>query len=193
MVHENRQRTGKSIGVKLRQYALGSLVASVLATAAHAQTTTTVPTLTDAVNLTMAMRMRENVAATLPVNVTKAFPSLTSKQITCVKVASVGPMVSSYATAIRKALTKDEVTRAKTFYASVEGKAYVSKILSATQLAPTTASPAVTLTAAEQTAVNTFLATTAGQKLIKNKSYVTTQLNTEVSGHITWIVKGCPA
>jgi hypothetical protein len=66
-------------------------------------------------------------------------------------------------------------------------------VLSATQLNPTASAPAVALTTTEQTALNSFLATTAGQKLIKNKSYVTTELNTEVSGHTTLIVKGCPA
>jgi hypothetical protein len=185
-------RIRRTVGVKLRECGLGVVVATLLVSAVQAQTTTA-PTLTDAVNLTMAMRMRENVAATLPVSAKKAFPSLTDKQLTCVKAASVGPMVSSYATAIRKSLTKAEITRAQTFYASVEGKSYVGKVLSATQLSPAAAAPAVTLTTAEQTALNTFLATTAGQKLIKNKSYVTTELNTEVSGHTSWIVKGCPA
>lgn len=194
MVHESRRRIYKSVGIRLRQGALGILVASVLVPAAQAQTTTTtVPTLADTVSLTMAMRMRENVSATLPVKALTAYPSLNDKQKACVKVASVGPMVSSYATAIRKALTKDEVTRARTFYASVEGKSYVSKVLSVTQLNPTSTAPAVTLTSAEQTVLNSFLATTAGQKLIKNKSYVTTTLNTEVAGHTTLIVKGCPA
>jgi hypothetical protein len=194
MVHESRRQIYKSVGATLRQCVFGILAASVLVPAAQAQTTTTtVPTLADTVSLTMAMRMRENVSATLPVKALAAYPSLNDKQKACVKVASVGPMVSSYATAIRKALTKDEVTRARTFYTSVEGKSYISKILSATQLNPTSIAPAVTLTATEQTVLNSFLATTAGQKLIKNKSYVTATLNTEVSGHTTLIVKGCPA
>jgi hypothetical protein len=192
--HMVRKSGAKKMSVKLRHCVLGAMVASVLASAVQAQTsTTTLPSLNDAVMVTMGMRMRENVAATLPVNAKKAFPSLTEQQLTCLKASSVGPMVSSYANSIRMTLTKDEVARAKTFYASAEGKSYVSKLLSATQLTPTATAPAVTLTAAEQTALNSFLATTAGQKLIRNKSYVTATLNTEVSGHIAQLVKGCPA
>jgi hypothetical protein len=118
----------------------------------------------------------------MPANATKAYPSLTAQQLTCVKAASVSPMVGANAVAIQKSLTKDEVAGAQKFYTSTEGQAYLNK------QGTTTA-----LTSTETSAVNAFLASTAGQKLVKNRSYVTADLNTELSNELTQVVKGCPA
>ena len=175
MMYESGQRKSKTM--KWRTCVLGAVVGAVLASTAQA----TPAALADVMTLAKSMRIREATVAGIQTKAKAAYPNLTTTQLTCVKAASMSPMVGSHAVAIQKALTKEEVASAQKFYASAEGQAYLNK------QGTTTA-----LTSTESTAVNTFLATTAGQKLVKNKSYITTELNTQLSSELTQIVKGCP-
>lgn len=167
---------------------LGVAAATVLAAAVHAA----VPALSDTMSLVTAMKIRQTLILGLPSDARTASPSITTQSLNCVKAGNVSPMVASYAVAIRKVLTTDEVIRANTFFNSVEGKGYADKLVLAQQANPaTTAVVPANLTQAETTALNAFLATSAGQKLLQNKTYVTSELRADLSSHTSALVTRC--
>jgi hypothetical protein len=129
--------------------------------------------------LVSAMHVAEQAREGLLAGVQKAVEQgrATQKDLDCMKSSSLGYFADAYATAFASALSSQELKDASAFFSSPEGKAYLrfSRSLELKQRGVPDSDPKTDLSEKETSAIMKFMGSSAGKKLVQERSYETTE------------------